>query len=456
MQQWNHKRRKVSFLLAMVMILTVVITPARILAATNLAEDEVLGTNYEDDENETSASRPDDNANDVSAEEIYSEYYDAPVGWADVNPERLLLTGSFYSLRLISVEEDMALAVISQCPECPTGNMFFATSYNMADWEIRSPAPGWHIYYDGYYYWYVDGLYRTSDWQDDWQFHSSPPENYEGNFYEWAFMMAHIFDNFESIHEVQFMSNSNGEILRIERLPYIINNEVTWVGFVVTEDDNGNIRRQQIRLFAQGQLLNPLAEDAAPTLIGLEGIGWAREAVEFIAARDLMDMYACPESDELIVFNPTGRATRGDVLAAAVKALGLTAPITFSREHIPFEDVSLDGRGLYIDIAKQLGFVAGVGNNQFAPDRTISRQDMMTMLYNILLALGQIEPDFGLTSLGRFRDIGQIADYARLPIASLAKAGIIAGDGVNINPRGYMTRVEAAVFVWNLYRMGSE
>jgi len=68
--------------------------------------------------------------------------------------------------------------------------------------------------------------------------------------------------------------------------------------------------------------------------------------------------------------------------------------------------------------------------------------------------MGQIQPDTGLTALGRFNDLNQIAHHARLPISSLARAGIIAGDGVGINPRGYVNRVEAAMFVRSLYLVG--
>jgi len=226
-----------------------------------------------------------------------------------------------------------------------------------------------------------------------------------------------------------------------------------WVGFVVTAESIGTTQRRQLRIFADGVQLNQLPPDAVPAIAGVDGFAWAWDAIEFTVARDLMDMFLCAETGAYIDFNPTGSATRGDVLAAAVRALGLTAPPMPGTENTPFEDVPLWGRGLYIDTARRMGLVTGIGNNQFAPDRVISRQDMMTMLYNILLALGQIQPDYELTALGRFNDLGEIAEYARLPISSLARAGIIAGAGVTINPRGYITRVEVAMFVWNLYRV---
>ena len=459
MQQKKHIRKTVAILIATVMMLGVVLVPATAHAAitngsdwndpdvydstedepgtddavTNDAEDESAPVDVDGTADEPEVADQDDNG--ISVE---------PPGWTAVDANNFYLSGSLHSFQLISVEGSMALAIICQGEE--TGG-FFATSTNFSDWEIRSPAAGWYVYFYGYYYWYMGGLHRTSDWQTHWQVYPVHDD------YEWGSDLLYIIDSFYNANKLPHIGLTEGGILRIERLPYLIGDKIIWVGFAVIEDINGNIHRRQIRLFADGQWLNPLPAGATPALVGLEGVSWAREAIEFVVARDLMDMYVCLERNEPIVFHPTGNATRGDVLAAAVMALGLTPPDIPDIYHIPFVDVPLSGRGVYIDIAKQLGLVMGIGNNQFAPNRTISRQDMMTMLYNILLASGQITPDTGLTALRRFNDVGQIADYARLPISSLARAGIITGDGININPRGYMTRVEAAMFVWNLARI---
>ncbi|MCL2571737.1 MAG: S-layer homology domain-containing protein [Defluviitaleaceae bacterium] len=378
------------------------------------------------------------------------EYISAniPLSWEDVCIESLELTSDLYSFRLVAMNEDIAVALISQCPECPDSDAFFATSSNMIDWEIRSPSSGWYVFFNGNYYWYMNGLHSTSDWQDDWRFFPTPPDDYTGDIAGWIYTMSYVFGDFERFTEIPTLELPAYGIQRIDRLPFMIDGSIVWIGFIV--DENGT--RQQIRLYAQDELLNPLEDGVVSAITGLSGFSWAREAVEFIVARDLMDMYMCPDTGEYINFNASGNATRGDVLAAAVKALGLTAPRAPDMEYSAFADVETWGRGYYIDVARRLGLVTGVGNNQFAPDRGISRQDMMTMLYNIMLAQGLVEPDYELSALGQFRDVVQIAHYARLPISSLARAGIIAGDGSNLNPRRYMTRVEAAALIWNLYQ----
>ncbi|MCL2378661.1 MAG: S-layer homology domain-containing protein [Defluviitaleaceae bacterium] len=322
------------------------------------------------------------------------------------------VTGGFYSLQLISIEYGIITAIITQAA---ASKQFYAVSNNFTSWEIIGPVR------------------YTEDDED---------------------AMDAEYNEDDYICEIQCLSLSDTGVIRIERLPYQIEDRITWVGFVVIQDSAGNTRREQLRIFMDGMLLNPLPPEPVTAISDLQGFGWSREAVEFVVARDLMNTYLCMTTREHTAFHPNGNATRGYVLAAAVKALDLTVPYLLEDMHTPFNDVALSGRGIYIDIAKQLGLVAGIGNNNFAPDRSITRQDMMKMLYNIMMARGQIQPDIGLTALGRFSDFGEISSYARLPISSLASAGIIAGDGVSINPRGYVTRAEAAMFVRNLYRVG--
>jgi len=326
-------------------------------------------------------------------------YPDDPPEW------HKLITGSFYSINILTMEYGTATAIITQC----TNHQFYATSRNSMRWEITGIVGSQCEYmYDQYY-------------------------QYKGTI------------------AVPYVSLSQAGIIRIERLPFHVDDGIQWVGFAIMEDFVGNKWREQIRIVLDGNWLNPLPPEATPAISDLRGFGWAREAIEFIVARDLMSMYPCAETGEPTAFLPSEYATRGYVLAAAVKALGLSVPYFTEAVHTPFYDVPQTGRGIYIDTAKQLGLVVGVGRNNFAPDSTITRQDMMTMLYNIMMAMGQIQPDVGLTALGRFSDFAEISGYARLPISSLAKAGIISGDGTSINPRGYVTRVEAAMFVRNLY-----
>jgi len=340
----------------------------------------------------------------LTMEELHQQY---------INQWRQYVTGDFYSLRLISVEYGVITGIIVQCE---SGVEFYAVSDNYTHWEIIGPV-------------------------------TQPNE---------CFLYGYNseYEPCEFTRETPHMNLRDAGIIRIERMPYHIDDRLTWVGFVVMQGVDVYTWRGQIHIYVDGVLLNPIQPGQTPAISDMLNIDWAGDAIEFVIARNLMNMYPCFDTGESLAFFPSAMATRGDVLSAAVNALELAAPIITEPSHIPFDDVPLTGRGIYIDIAKQMGLVVGVGNNRFAPNQSITRQDMMTMLYNIMMAMGQIQPDIALTALGRFSDFADIADYARLPISSLALAGIISGDGSRINPRGYVTRAEAAVFIKNLYMVG--
>ena len=397
-------------------------------------------------------------------DETYDYVADYPAYQPYEDMWQLQVTGSFYGLHLVSIENGITTAIISQCGAC---SGLLAVSTNLMDWEIIGPATEIDMYNKELaYISEIDMYTRETRYTLETDMYteemSYPPETDmyteeiqyppEDDMYDEKISYPPETDIYPIAPPLITLGEAG--IIRIERLPYQIHDRIIWVGFAILGNADSSTRREQIRIYMNDIWLNPLPYEAETALIGLEGFGWGREAIEFVVARNLMDMYNCPETHEPIAFNPAEIATRGDMLAAAVMALGLTPPYNPESNHVPFYDVPLYGRGIYIDIAKQLGLVVGIGNNHFVPDGAITRQDMMTMFYNILLALGQIQPDTNLTALGRFNDIGQIADYARLPISSLAMAGIITGDGISINPRRYMTRVEAAVFVRNLYRIG--
>ena len=89
----------------------------------------------------------------------------------------------------------------------------------------------------------------------------------------------------------------------------------------------------------------------------------------------------------------------------------------------------------YLSTAKRLGITGGVGNNLYAPDALITREDMFTLLYRALDMLDEIpEKSSSGKSLSSFKDSDQISDYAQDAMKSFAKDGIISGSGGMLNP----------------------
>jgi hypothetical protein len=105
-----------------------------------------------------------------------------------------------------------------------------------------------------------------------------------------------------------------------------------------------------------------------------------------------------------------------------------------------------------------------VGNNMFAPDRNITRQEMFTLLYNGLKVIGQLpgtqgravseagdhpEGDCGKT-FSNFSDVGDIAPWAKEAMKLLVETGTISGIGNRLSPKDTATRAQIAQVLYSL------
>lgn len=103
--------------------------------------------------------------------------------------------------------------------------------------------------------------------------------------------------------------------------------------------------------------------------------------------------------------------------------------------------------------AYALGIVNGVGNGQFAPDKSITREEAAKMLWKAAVLLGYQATD----ELLSFADQNEISDWALESvnaISSISGAGrpIMQGTGNNrFSPKGSYTREQAAATVYRLY-----
>ena len=79
------------------------------------------------------------------------------------------------------------------------------------------------------------------------------------------------------------------------------------------------------------------------------------------------------------------------------------------------------------------------------PEKSITRQDLITLAYRAFLAKGYIKETEDMSSLEQFADKTDISDYAKTAMASMVASGIIKGSDGNVNPLGNATRAEVAV-----------
>jgi hypothetical protein len=168
---------------------------------------------------------------------------------------------------------------------------------------------------------------------------------------------------------------------------------------------------------------------------------WYEKAVTFIAARGITA--GTGEN----TFSPDARLTRGQFLVLLLRAYGIAPDADPSDNFADAGDSWYTG---YLSAAKRLGLSNGIGDNLFAPEREISRQDMFTLLYrtlDLLSALPEAADGGGVADYG---DAGKIADYARDPMDALVKGGIVTGSSGTLDPLGTSTRAQMAQVLYKL------
>ncbi|GAU77637.1 leucine-rich repeat protein [Fusibacter sp. 3D3] len=168
---------------------------------------------------------------------------------------------------------------------------------------------------------------------------------------------------------------------------------------------------------------------------------WYADAVTFISTRDIANGTGDGN------FSPNAKLTRGQFLVMMMKAYGISADEN-SKEN--FSDAGSTYYTGYLAAAKKQGIAAGIGNNMFAPEKNVTRQEMLTLLYN---ALKQIEalPAVGTAGADstRYTD-DEIVSWAKVPVTLLVGSGAIDGIEGRVGLTEPTTRAEMAQVLYNL------
>jgi hypothetical protein len=120
-------------------------------------------------------------------------------------------------------------------------------------------------------------------------------------------------------------------------------------------------------------------------------------------------------------FDPTAEITRGEVMTLLARYDG-----TDTSASDPWYQVGMDW-----SVEKSISDGTAVA-------RTISRQELVTMLYRYA---GQPEASYDLSS---FADAATVADWSQAAMEWAVSAGILSGNGSGLNPTGTATRMEVA------------
>lgn len=162
---------------------------------------------------------------------------------------------------------------------------------------------------------------------------------------------------------------------------------------------------------------------------------WAHAGIDFAVNAGLFNGTA---SDR---FSPEGVMTRGMLVTVLWRYCD--KPDAPARG---FTDVS--EKAYYskaIDRAANEEIVYGVGNDCFAPDDNITRQQMAAILYRFANYLQEDTSQRG--DYSEFSDAGEVSDYAIDPFKWTVAKGIIVGSSGCLLPNANATRAQVATIL---------
>jgi hypothetical protein len=166
---------------------------------------------------------------------------------------------------------------------------------------------------------------------------------------------------------------------------------------------------------------------------------WYYKPVTFLAARGVTNGTGGGN------YSPAAPVKRADFLVMLMRACGIEPDANPADNFADAGDTYYTG---YLAAAKRIGLSNGVGNNLFAPEADITRQEMFTILYNMLKVLGRLPEGGAGRALSDFADAGLIAEWAQAALARLVAAGVVEGAGGILNPKGYAQRADMAQILY--------
>lgn len=144
-------------------------------------------------------------------------------------------------------------------------------------------------------------------------------------------------------------------------------------------------------------------------------------------------------------YAPQGKVTRAQFITMLCRAYGIEE---MTGEN--FADCGNTWYTGYLAAAKQLGISNGVGDNMFAPEKEITREEMVTLIYNYLKSINKVTEETAELS---FADSDNVSEWAKTAVAYAAKNGIVNGKGNNIfDSQGTATRAELAQIFYNMFK----
>lgn len=169
----------------------------------------------------------------------------------------------------------------------------------------------------------------------------------------------------------------------------------------------------------------------------LDNYAWAKDEINALREKGIIN------GKSATIFAPGDYVTRAEFLKMLMGVYGITS--TTADTH--FTDVANDWSKPYVIAAYEAGIAKGITDTTFAPGNFITREMGAVFAARAMGYKGIILENISDT----FNDDAQIEEYAKLSVYCLKSAGIISGVGDNnFNPKGNLTRAEAAKIIYGI------
>jgi hypothetical protein len=178
---------------------------------------------------------------------------------------------------------------------------------------------------------------------------------------------------------------------------------------------------------------------ATPTFSDVPTSYWGYYAISSLSSKGVVSGF--PDG----TFEPNTSITRAEFASMLAKALVLNTGGTTGT----FTDVTA-GDWYYgsVNAAASAGLVSGMGDNLFAPNALITREQMAVM---VAKALGTKAPAVNGTELSAFSDSSTVSSWAVTSMEEAVKAGIISGMTADtLAPQADATRAQAVVMIYQM------
>lgn len=198
-----------------------------------------------------------------------------------------------------------------------------------------------------------------------------------------------------------------------------------------------------------GEVYSPFSNVISHGMPAYEGASsWAKTELDKAAGYGLIT--------DRIKNNMSGKITREEFAEIAVK---LYEKYT-GKSAVPGSMSFIDTTNPEILKAANLGLVNGVGNNKYAPNDLVTREQMATILLRALKVINPKE-DFSTAGVAKFLDDDKVETWARDGVYYCYKAKIVNGvgkvDGVDrFDPDGNATREMAVIVCTRAYEYYSK